>query len=116
MSEEKELKAEVEVRLLGRCVIDKNMYFFYILSELAEYLQTCPSSWTYKEILADLSDRRNLEPEGLHRDVLSYRINAYKHAFMHLFDSPVKNENLPSDVTADKLLKHITERFLRIDL
>ena len=101
-------KETVNMSALARSAWSKVVYMRYIMSEMAEYLQTCPTKWTLKEVITSLRERERIEPEGLHKDVLSCQISAYERALEDLFRDASGNPDISLQITVSDLLRQIT--------
>ena len=102
------VESTVNISALGRSAWSKVVYMRYIMAEMAEYLQTCPTKWTLKEVIMNLRERERIEPEGLHKDLLQCQISAYKRALEDLFRDPTGNPDISSQITVSDLLRQIT--------
>lgn len=102
------IKDTVNISAIARSAISKVVYMRYIMVEMAEYLQTCPTKWTLKEAIMNLRERERIEPEGLHKDLLHCQVSAYKQALEDLFRDASGNPDISSQVTVSDLLRQIT--------
>ena len=101
------VKDTVNISAVGRAAVSKVIYTRYIIAEMAEYLQTCPTKWTLKEVIMNLRERERIEPEGLHKDLLNCQINAYKRALEDFFRDATGNPDLSLQITVSDLLRQI---------
>lgn len=101
------VKDTINISAVGRTAVSKVIYTRYIIAEMAEYLQTCPTKWTLKEVILNLRERERIEPEGLHKDLLHCQINAYKRALEDLFRDATGNPDLSYQITVSDLLRQI---------
>lgn len=101
------VKDTVNISAVGRAAVSKVIYTRYIIAEMAEYLQTCPTKWTLKEVIMNLRERERIEPEGLHKDLLNCKINAYKRALEDLFRDATGNPDISLQITVGDLLRQI---------
>ena len=104
------VKETVNMSAIARSAISKTLYMRYIMVEMAEHLQTCPTKWTLKEVITSLRERERIEPEGLHKDLLQCQISAYKRALEDLFRDASGNPDISSQITVGDLLRQITGR------
>lgn len=102
------VESKVNMSALARSAWSKVVYMRYIMAEMAEYLQTCPTKWTLKEVIMNLRERERIEPEGLHKDLLQCQISAYERALEDLFRDASGNPDLSSQITVSDLLRQIT--------
>lgn len=105
-------KGTLNMSAIARAAWSKVVYMRYIMAEMAEYLQTCPTKWTLKEVIMNLRERERIEPEGLHKDLLNCQISAYKRALEDLFRDASGNPELSLQITVGDLLRQITGRLL----
>ena len=56
------VKDTINISAVGRAAVSKVIYTRYIIAEMAEYLQTCPTKWTLKEVILNLRERERIEP------------------------------------------------------
>lgn len=101
------VKDNINISAVGRAAVSKVIYTHYIIAEMAEYLQTCPTKWTLKEVIMNLRERERIEPEGLHKDLLHCQISAYKRALEDLFRDSSGNPDISLQITVGDLLRQI---------